>query len=71
MYITAMDSKGSTAVIEYFFQHGFGDVDAEKSYMLMHMNPPWLPEEEDWNSLGNGCSFFCFRRDLPNAVEEV
>jgi hypothetical protein len=36
---TAVESKGST-LIQYFFYHGFGNVDTEKSHMLIHINPP-------------------------------
>jgi hypothetical protein len=54
---TAVESKGST-VIQYFFHHGFGNVDPEKSYMLMHINPPWLPEQDDWDYLGRAVHSF-------------
>lgn len=47
----ALDSKGAT-VIDYFVNYRFGDVDSEKSYMLMHINPPWSHEQDDWDYLG-------------------
>ncbi len=44
----AIEAKGST-VVGYFFQHGFGNIDHEKSYMLVHINPAWLPDDNDWD----------------------
>jgi hypothetical protein len=35
----ALKAKGAT-VANYFFKYGFGDVDPEKSYFLVHINPP-------------------------------
>ncbi len=35
----ALRDKGA-AVADYFFTHGFGNVDPEKSYSLIHINPP-------------------------------
>eukprot|EP01039_Chlorochromonas_danica_P011205 gene11205-12497_t len=43
----ALESKGGI-IADYFFKHGFGSVDPEKSYMLLHMNPPWSPSDNDW-----------------------
>lgn len=43
----ALESKGGI-IADYFFKHGFGNVDTEKSYMLLHMNPPWSPTDNDW-----------------------
>lgn len=43
----ALESKGGI-IADYFFKHGFGNVDPEKSYMLLHMNPPWSPSDNDW-----------------------
>jgi hypothetical protein len=43
----ALESKGGI-IADYFFKHGFGSVDPEKSYMLLHMNPPWSPNDNDW-----------------------
>jgi hypothetical protein len=53
----ALDSKGAN-VINYFFRNGFGNMDPEKSYMLMHINPPWLPEQDDWEYLGRAVHSF-------------
>jgi hypothetical protein len=53
----ALESKGAK-VIDYFFQHGFGGLDPETSYMLIHINPPWLPEQDDWNYLGRAVRSF-------------
>lgn len=36
---TALHDKGAT-VAEYFFKNGFGDIDDNKSYQLVHINPP-------------------------------
>lgn len=43
----ALMTKGS-AVVDHFFKHGFGNIDPERSYVLMHINPPWLPTANDW-----------------------
>jgi hypothetical protein len=45
---SALQEKGAK-VIEYFFKHGFGNVDSENSYMLLHMNPQWVPDKNDWD----------------------
>jgi hypothetical protein len=42
-----LQAKGGI-VADYFFKHGFGNVDPENSYMLLHMNPPWSPSTDDW-----------------------
>jgi len=39
----AFDQKGAI-VAEYFFKIGFGNVDSENSYALVHINPPTLPD---------------------------
>jgi hypothetical protein len=39
----ALQAKG-VAVAEYFFKNGFGNVDPEKSYALLHINPPFSQE---------------------------
>ena len=41
---TALTEKGPI-VAEYFFKHGFGSVDPEKSYALLHINPPYSQSE--------------------------
>lgn len=32
-------------VADYFYKHGFGDIDAYKSYSMIHINPPFSPEK--------------------------
>eukprot|EP01039_Chlorochromonas_danica_P011834 gene11834-13343_t len=44
----AISAKGSS-VIDQFFTKGFGGLDPEQSYTLIHINPPWLPEQCDWD----------------------
>ena len=43
----ALDTKGGM-IADYFFKYGFGNIDAETSYMILHKNPPWSPEHNDW-----------------------
>lgn len=43
----ALEAKGGI-IADYFFKNGFGNVDPENSYMLLHMNPPWSPSADDW-----------------------
>ena len=43
----AMQNKGGQ-IATAFFEDGFGNTDDELSYMLMHVNPPWSPEQQDW-----------------------
>jgi hypothetical protein len=42
--IDRLEDKGSAMAV-YFFECGFGDVDDAKSYMLVHVNPPWITLE--------------------------
>eukprot|EP00349_Pseudokeronopsis_sp_Brazil_P005188 CAMPEP_0202968314 /NCGR_PEP_ID=MMETSP1396-20130829/13571_1 /ASSEMBLY_ACC=CAM_ASM_000872 /TAXON_ID= /ORGANISM="Pseudokeronopsis sp., Strain Brazil" /LENGTH=299 /DNA_ID=CAMNT_0049694489 /DNA_START=464 /DNA_END=1360 /DNA_ORIENTATION=- len=53
----ALSSKGAV-VAEYFFTKGFGDIDPNKSYMLVHINPPFMPDKGDWDYLGLGIHSF-------------
>ena len=39
--LQAFEEKGAI-VAEYFFKNGFGNIDTEKSYSLLHINPPVL-----------------------------
>jgi hypothetical protein len=43
----ALDSNGGI-IADYFFKPGFGHIDPENSYMLIHMNPPSSPTDDDW-----------------------
>jgi hypothetical protein len=43
----ALQAKGAV-VAEYFFKHGFGDVDSDKCYALVHINPPYCHEHGRW-----------------------
>ena len=42
-----LESKGGI-IAENFFRRGFGNIDPENSYMILHVNPPWCPEQNDW-----------------------
>lgn len=57
-----LEAKGGM-IDDYFFKYGFGNVDAEKSYMLVHLNPPWSPFENDW-LYANEVSVHSFASDL-------
>ena len=45
--IKTLVAKGGM-IADYFFKHGFGNVEPETSYTLLHMNPPWSPVNNDW-----------------------
>lgn len=42
-FMQDLECKGAI-VAEYFFRNGFGNVDTEKSYHLVHINPPVLQD---------------------------
>jgi hypothetical protein len=43
----AIEAKGGI-IAEYFFHHRFGyNIDDDKSYYIVHSNPPWSPEKND------------------------
>jgi hypothetical protein len=43
-----LQSKGSL-MVKYFFECGFGAVDSDKSYMLVHVNPSWVTLENRYD----------------------
>lgn len=44
----AIVSKGS-GIMEYFSSNGHGDIDKDRSFMLVHLNPPRLSDDSDWD----------------------
>ena len=57
----ALTMKGG-AVVEAFYKYGFGTVDSEQSYMLVHINPPTLPDG-GFVYDGNGRAVYTFASD--------
>ncbi len=45
----AIDSKEGGIIADFYFKHGFGNIDSEVSYMILHINPPWSPADNDWH----------------------
>lgn len=65
---SAMESSEGSTVIQYFFCDGFGKANSEKSCLLTHLNPPWLPERDDWDYLNGRVHSFAsdeILRTLP------
>ena len=44
---TVIAAKGPR-IMEYFTNHGHGDTDRSRSYMLIHINPPWSSSCNEW-----------------------
>jgi hypothetical protein len=64
-FCAAFNEKGPL-VASYFFKHGFGNVDQENSYHLVHINPPFSLQENryqyDSEAIHSFASDYVFRR---------
>ena len=57
----AIRIKGPATVTQ-FFSFGHGDLDANTNYMIIHINPPGLEDDSDWNFRGE--KVYSFASDI-------
>ena len=57
----AIQDKGS-AIANQFFSVGHGNLDVNTNYMIIHINPPRLEDDSDWNFYGK--KVYSFASDI-------